>query len=55
MTEIEAAYRAKGYNQKAIDHIKGTLQGNCDRLEPKQCVAFLQTALLEIQNRQENH
>jgi hypothetical protein len=55
MNEIAAAYSAKGYNEKAISRIKATLQGNCDRLEPKQCVAFLQTALLEIQNRQESH
>jgi len=51
MDQIEAAYSAKGYNEKAIGRIKQTLRGNCDRLEPKQCVGFLQTALLEIQNR----
>jgi len=49
--DIDSAYTRYGYNEKAISQINDTLRRSCDRVEEKQCIAYLRTALLEIQDR----
>jgi hypothetical protein len=51
MNEIDDAFAKHGYNDQARDNVRNALQRNCDKLERKQCVAYLRTALQEIQNR----
>ena len=52
--EIDAAYTRRGHNEKATSQIRDTLRQSCDRMEKKHCVAYLRTALLEIQNGHTN-
>lgn len=44
---IDLVLTRHGYNEKAISDINGTLRKSCEQMPPKQCVAYLRSALIE--------